>query len=209
MGDAAMLIRFATQLSDTANRAALAMARRVAASPPDGVVEIDSTLISVLVRYDPLRTDAMRLAGELRLLAGTADDEQVANGAALDIEVAFGGEAGPDLDEVAAMTGLPPAEFIARHNARPLRVLTVGFAPGFIYCGFHPEPLRVPRRQVVRRQVPAGTVLFAAGQTAITATPIPTGWHVIGRTAFCNFDPAANPPTRLADGDHISFRALA
>jgi allophanate hydrolase subunit 1 len=48
-------------------------------------------------------------------------------------------------------------------------------------------------------------VLFAAGQTAIAATPIRTGWHVIGRTAFQNFDPQRSPPTRLSAGDLVQF----
>ncbi|MDF2984487.1 MAG: allophanate hydrolase subunit 1, partial [Devosia sp.] len=86
-----------------------------------------------------------------------------------------------------------------------LRVLATGFAPGFVYCGMHPEALAVPRRAAVRRQVPAGTVLFAAGQTAITSTPIPTGWHVIGHTGFRNFDPAAEPPSAVRAGDSIEF----
>jgi inhibitor of KinA len=61
----------------------------------------------------------------------------------------------------------------------------------------------------VRPQVPAGTVLFAAGQTAIAATPIRTGWHVIGQTSFQNFDPTALPPTRLAPGDVVRFTEAA
>ena len=113
------------------------------------------------------------------------------------IPVTFGGEGGPDLDSVAATLGLTAAAFVAAHNAAPLRVLTTGFAPGFVYCGFHAEAMRLPRRTDVRPPVPPGSVLFAAGQTAITSTPIPTGWHVIGRTTFRNFDPAQTPPVVL------------
>ena len=113
--------------------------------------------------------------------------------------------AGDDLDEVAALVGVSRSAFVAMHCAEPLRVLATGFAPGFVYLGFHPEALRIPRRAAVRSQVPAGTVLFAAGQTAITSTDIPTGWHVIGRTEFRNFDPTVEPPTRLAAGDMVRF----
>jgi inhibitor of KinA len=98
--------------------------------------------------------------------------------------------------------------FVERHCAAPLRVLATGFAPGFVYLGFHEEALRVPRRAAVRGRVPAGTVLFAAGQTAITSTDIPTGWHVIGRTGFRNFDPEVLPPTRLAAGDTVRFEVV-
>jgi inhibitor of KinA len=123
------------------------------------------------------------------------------------VQVRFGGADGPDLEAVAHSLHLNTAEFVKAHNQAPLRVLATGFAPGFVYCGFHPPGLVLPRRTQVRRAVPAGSILFAAGQTAIAATEIPTGWHVIGRTGFRNFDPGAASPTRLAAGDRVVFEA--
>ena len=101
--------------------------------------------------------------------------------------------------------GLSVAAFIDRHNRRRLRVLATGFAPGFVYCGFHEAELQLPRRDSIRTNVPAGTVLFAAGQTAVAATSIRTGWHVIGRTAFQNFYAQRVPPTILVSGDEVQF----
>lgn len=201
LGDRALLIRFADTLSDAANRAAIAFAALVEAAALPGVVEIVPNLVSVLLRYEPGAITFERLAGELRLLTSAPGDATVA-GAAHAIAISFDGE---DLGDVASQLNLAPAGFIRAHNARSLRVLATGFAPGFVYCGLHPAALVVPRRTVVRRQVPAGTVLFAAGQTAITSTPIPTGWHVIGHTGFRNFDPAAEPPTAVRAGDTIRF----
>ena len=97
------------------------------------------------------------------------------------------------------------ADFISQHNAQALRVLATGFAPGFVYCGLHADDLIVPRRAAVRAAVPPGTVLFAAGQTAITATELPTGWHILGHTDFTNFDPGTTPATQLKGGDHVRF----
>jgi inhibitor of KinA len=88
-------------------------------------------------------------------------------------------------------------------------VLATGFAPGFVYCGFHEAGLRVPRRAAVRPPVAPGSVLFAAGQTAIAATPVPTGWHLIGRTDFINFDAMRDPPTILQEGDLVAFEAVS
>jgi 5-oxoprolinase (ATP-hydrolysing) subunit B len=206
LGDSALLVRFAEALDDLANKRTLQFAQALSRDPIAGVVEVVPSLVSVLVRYDPVQVDPVRLAGELGLrMSGTP----VANaGQTHRIEVRFGGGDGPDLDEVAAMLGYSANTFIARHNAAPLRVLTTGFAPGFVYCGFHEDGMTVPRRTVVRPLVPAGSVLFAAGQTAIAATDIPTGWHVIGRTEFRNFDPAQVPPTRLVAGDLIAFGSL-
>jgi len=206
VGDAALMVRFGSSLSQAANRAATRFARQLAEAPLAGVLEVVPNLVSVLLRYDPAHEDVARLAGELRLRlsrASAADQAPVTAGHR--VPVRFGGSAGPDLDEVSAALGLAPGDFIAAHNASRLQVLATGFAPGFVYCGFHPEQLHLPRRTVVRPSVPIGSVLFAAGQTAITSTLLPTGWHVIGSTDLRNFDPCADPPTHLRAGDDIAF----
>lgn len=205
LGDSGLLVRFGTTLTDAANRAAIALALLLDRAPLPGVVEVVPNLVSVLLRYDPLVVGPSALAGELRLALFELDAEAVA-GRAWTIPVAFDG---PDLEDVAETLGMSVAAFIAAHNGQALRVLATGFAPGFVYCGLHPEALVLPRRAMVRSSVPAGSVLFAAGQSAITATEMPTGWHVIGRTDFANFDAAVSPPTQLAAGDTIAFVVAA
>jgi KipI family sensor histidine kinase inhibitor len=204
LGDRGLLVRFSDTLSEAANAAAIGFARRVTAAGLPGVEEVVPNLVSVLVRYAPAEIAFERLAGEVRLLLA-APAEALAPGRQHAVPVRFDGA---DLDEVAERLGMDRAAFVAAHCAGPLRVLATGFAPGFVYLGFHDARLLVPRRAELRRQVPAGTVLFAAGQTAITSTPIPTGWHVIGHTGFRNFDPAAVPPTRLAAGDMVGFEVV-
>ena len=199
MGDAAVLVRFGDTLSAAANRQAIAFAARLDADVPEGVEEVAPGLVSVLLRTLP-GVDFWRLSGELRLRMEEPLVETTHN--RWSIPVVFDGE---DLMEVCGRLKLAPGNFVVRHNGTPLRVLATGFAPGFVYCGFHSPTLFVPRREQVRPMVPAGTVLFAAGQTAITATPIRTGWHVIGRTVFQNFDPNETPPTAFAPGDRIEF----
>ena len=203
LGDHGLLVRFGDSLSEPANEAAIAFGRTAEVAGLPGVVEVVPNLVSVLLNYQPEVMGFERLAGEVRLLVSGPAAASIASGSHT-VGVQFDGE---DIGEVAAATGLSAAAFVEAHNAAALRVLATGFAPGFIYCGFHPAALHLPRRAEVRRQVPAGTVLFAAGQTAITSTPIPTGWHVIGRTEFRNFDPAADPPTRVRAGDAVRFEA--
>ncbi len=204
LGDSALLVRFGTTLDDAANRKAIGLASTLAAQPLAGVLEIVPSLVSVLVRYDPMAVDPQRLAGEISLRLQRLSE--AASGAEHTISVRFDG---PDLAEVAGALGMSVDGFVAAHNAQPLRVLATGFAPGFVYCGFHPETLVLPRRQTVRAKVTSGALLFAAGQTALAATDIPTGWHWIGTTDFRNFDADAEPPTRLAAGDHLIFEAAA
>lgn len=199
LGSRAVLVRFGEALSAEANERAIAFAASLDSEMPDGVEEVAPGLVSVLLRIRG-GTDFWRLSGQLRLRLGSP--AALAPGAVHEIAVSFDGE---DLAQVARLTGLTRAEFVARHNSAPLRVLATGFAPGFVYCGFHAAPLIVPRREQVRPNVPAGTILFAAGQTAVAATSIRTGWHVIGTTSFRNFDPDMAPPTRLAAGDTVRF----
>ena len=203
LGDCALLVRFGQSLDDAANRAALVFAARLKAEGIGGVVEIVPSLVSVLVRYDPAKVDVARLSGELALrLSG---DGAFGESRTHRIGVRYDG---PDIGEVAALLGLSIDGFVEVHSRDGMRVLATGFAPGFVYCGFHEKSLTVPRRTLVRPQVSAGSVLFAAGQTAIAATDVPTGWHVIGHTQFRNFDPTANPPTQLRAGDQIIFEAV-
>jgi KipI family sensor histidine kinase inhibitor len=201
LGDCGLLVRFADSLSEAANVAVIGFAQRAAAEQLPGVAEVVPNLVSVLLRYDAAAVDFERLAGEVRLLVSGPVDE-LAPGRECVVPVVFDGD---DVDEVAAGLGMERGAFVTAHCARPLRVLAIGFAPGFAYCGFHEERLHVPRRAEVRARVPAGTVLFAAGQTAITSTDIPTGWHVIGHTGFRNFDPARSPPSQLVAGDMVRF----
>jgi allophanate hydrolase subunit 1 len=78
-----------------------------------------------------------------------------------------------------------------------------------VYCGLHAPELVLPRRSAVRPAIAAGSVLFAAGQTAIASTEMPTGWHLIGHTAFRNLDLNRIPPTSLRAGDVINFATSA
>lgn len=204
LGDRTILLRFAQRLDDPANDAAIRCAARLLTDDIPGVTEIVPNLVSVSIHYDPFVVNFDELAGQLRLKLSATEDFS-GSPSHHTISVRFGDEYGPDLAEVAKSLNMNEAAFIVAHNASAIRVLATGFAPGFVYCGMHPKNLELPRRSTVRQSVPPGTILFAAGQTAITATSIPTGWHVIGRTDFSNFDLDQTPPTKLVAGDIIQF----
>ncbi|HWJ88616.1 MAG TPA: carboxyltransferase domain-containing protein [Pelagibacterium sp.] len=204
LGDHAILVRFSDRLDVGANALAIDFAQRLKDQPPVGVLEVAPNLVSVLVRYDPARTTFAALAGEIRLI-GSETGPNRSGGRTHRIEVVYGGAGGPHLEAVAATLGLTVERFVAAHRAEALRVLSVGFAPGFLYCGMHGPDLLLPRREEVVPSVPPGSVLFAARQTAITATPVSTGWSIIGRTRFLNFDPETMPPTHAIAGDDVTF----
>ena len=89
---------------------------------------------------------------------------------------------GPDLDDVAALTGLSRAEVVAAHTGTPWRVAFGGFAPGFAYLVGGDPRLRVPRRDRPRPSVPAGSVGLAGEFSGVYPRSSPGGWQLLGTT---------------------------
>src|SRR5262249_55828790 len=123
----------------------------------------------------------------------------------IDIPVCYGGECGPDLEDVARHTGLAPAEVIARHSAVTYLVYFLGFSPGFPYLGGLAPELATPRLSAPRKRVPAGSVAIGGRQTGVYPVESPGGWRIIGRTDLRLFDPNAEPPALLRTGDSVRF----
>jgi KipI family sensor histidine kinase inhibitor len=112
---------------------------------------------------------------------------------------------GPDLDEVARLTGLSPEEVIARHTGAEHVAAFIGFQPGFAYLTRGDELLHVPRRDVPRTRVPGGTVAIAGPYSGVYPRESPGGWRLLGSTTALMFDPAREPPALLAPGDRVRF----
>ena len=211
-GDGAWLVDFGERTDDAVNNAAIAFDGWVRAQGFEGVVETAPTIRSVLVRYDPLVVDGEAL--HARLDAGL-DQRDWLEAAPPEgrrrwhIPVAYGGEHGPHLVEIAAERGVREAEVIEEHSARSHRVRMVGFAPGFVYTGMLDDAWDLPRRTEVVAAVPPGTIAVAVRQTVLTSTTIPTGWRLIGRTPWRAFALDREPPFALAAGDELVFEPIA
>lgn len=121
------------------------------------------------------------------------------------IDVDYGGEAGPDLADVASAVRLPEREVVALHMGREYVVYFLGFQPGFAYLGDIDERLRVPRRDSPRASVPPGSIAIALNYTAVYPFASPGGWHIIGRTRMRVFD-ATRGAALFAAGDRVRFR---
>jgi KipI family sensor histidine kinase inhibitor len=115
---------------------------------------------------------------------------------------------GPDLDEVARLSGLTPDEVVAAHTATPLRVGFGGFAPGFAYLVGGDERLNVPRRAEPRTRVPVGAVGLAGEFSGIYPRESPGGWQLIGHTDAKLWDLDRDPPALLTPGATVRFRAI-
>lgn len=205
LGDAAAIVRLGDTADVATARRVRAALSRVTDAPPDGVIDTCATFTTLAVFFDPARTDAEAIAAALRERLRNLGDEAAPPPATVDIPVDYGGDAGPDLEAVAAAVRLAPAEVVRLHRDARHVVGMIGFAPGFPYLLGLPATLHLPRRAVPRAHVPAGSVAIAAGQTGIYPHASPGGWHVIGRTTTSLFDPFRTPPALLGVGDVVRF----
>ena len=112
---------------------------------------------------------------------------------------------GPDLESVADVTGLTPAEVVGAHTGTPWRVAFAGFTPGFAYLVGGDPRLRVPRRDNPRVNVPAGSVALADEFSGIYPRASPGGWQILGFTGLRLWDLDREPAALLTPGRAVRF----
>jgi KipI family sensor histidine kinase inhibitor len=189
---------------DPARAQALAANLRATGNWLDVVGGIDS----VVLRFDAAIQDldvALKKAADL-LDFHVDMAHEIAE--VVEIPVHYGGDYGPDLEEVCARLGLSTDEFIALHTNGEHVVEMLGFTPGFTYVGGLDERLDVPRRGEPRTKVAAGSVGIAEGHTGLYALSGPGGWALVGRTSYPLFDASAEDPFALGPGTRIRFVAV-
>ncbi|MEZ4295528.1 MAG: carboxyltransferase domain-containing protein [Polyangiaceae bacterium] len=116
---------------------------------------------------------------------------------------------GPDLDDIAARTGLSRTAVIDLHTGREHVVELIGFLPGFAYMGPVDPRLVLPRRPAPRPRVEAGTVAVAGAFTGIYPLASPGGWNLLGASHGPRpFDPSRADPFLFSPGDRVRFRSI-
>ncbi len=195
-GDRALLV----ELDD--GEQALGLAHALRADPPAALDELVPAARTVLLTaadghgVPALREAVQRLGAGTTAVAGTATDEVV------EIPVVYDG---PDLDDVARLTGLDVAAVVAAHTGQTWRVAFGGFAPGFGYLLGEDDRLHVPRREESRTRVPAGAVGLAGEYSGVYPRESPGGWQLIGRTDLAMFDLDRDPAALLRPGVAVRF----
>lgn len=161
---------------------------------------------SVLLRVRP-GTDLRAFGGRVRRVL-TSPDEQAGDRAPVTapglvvLPVTYDG---PDLHEVADVTGLSVQDVVARHLAPTYAVAFGGFMPGFAYLVGLDPALVVPRRSTPRERVPAGSVAVADRFTAVYPAATPGGWRLLGTCAMTLFDVSRADPALLTPGTRVRF----
>jgi KipI family sensor histidine kinase inhibitor len=209
VGDAAVLLTLGKHVDpELAERAqAIAAAIDAARATEPALGRAVPAHASILVPFDPLAID---LEAVTTLVAACASRIGPLIGdpgrqAPIEIAVRYGGADGPDLDELAALHDLRPADVVELHAGASYRVLFLGFAPGFAYLGGLPTQIVTPRKATPRPRVPAGSVGIAGEQTGVYPLAMPGGWQLIGRTDARLWDVTLPSPAVLGPGDRVRF----
>lgn len=202
-GDAGWLV----EVADTAEVLAWSDALRAAdLAEVAEVVPAARTLLVIAAPGAGLGAVRERL---LALEVGAADEHaggQVGGGSEeVEIPVTYDG---PDLADVARLTGLSEDEVVAAHTGEPWRVAFGGFAPGFGYLSGGDPRLEVPRRDEPRTKVPAGAVGLAGTFSGVYPRESPGGWQLIGTTDATLWDLDRDPPALLRPGAVVRFVAV-
>jgi len=170
-----------------------------------GLLNLHPAFASVLIDFDPRRRTHAEVESLVRARFALSEDPAVAQPRVIEIPVCYGGEFGPDLEDVARHTGLTLRQVIDLHASAAYLVYFLGFSPGFPYLGGLPPQLATPRLPAPRKRVPAGSVAIGGSQAGIYSVESPGGWRIIGRTWHVLFDASRTPPALLRAGDSIHF----
>jgi 5-oxoprolinase (ATP-hydrolysing) subunit B len=203
-GDSAITVEFSREIDDDANRRVLALDRALADAPIAGVTETVPTYRSLLVHYDPAQIGFQALGEKLTGLARIpAPPSREARRWRL--PVAYGGENGIDLEDVAKALDTTPDDIVARHVEGDYRVAMIGFTPGWSYLSGLEKFLHMPRRKNPRLLTPAGTISIGGVQTGVQCLAGPSGWHLLGRTPVRTYQLHRDPMFLLEPGDSVTF----
>ena len=183
--------------------------RRLAEIRVTGIRELVPTYRSLSIHHDPIKLPRAKLETIVSGAMESLGDSGAPEKRVLVMPVAYGGEFGPDMSNVAEHTKLDESEIVKRHTGTDYYCYMLGFTPGFSYLGGLDESLATPRLKTPRTLIPAGSVGIAGSQTGAYSIDSPGGWQLIGRTPLRLFDPGnSDNPTLTDAGEWIRFRSI-
>ncbi|MTT31866.1 5-oxoprolinase subunit PxpB [Terrilactibacillus sp. BCM23-1] len=223
LGDSAIVIQFGQTIDRAIHRKIKHLADYIETHPFHGFIECVPAYVNLTIYYNPYLVwkslektsipNTMTSYDYVRQTLETIIDqikgigEQVER--TVEIPVCYGGEFGPDLQDVATYNHLTIDEVIDIHSNGDYLVYMIGFCPGFPFIGGMSEKISTPRRSSPRTSIPEGSVGIAGIQTGVYPIATPGGWQLIGRTPLDLFLPNNDPPSLLQSGDKVRFKPIS
>ena len=208
-GENALILYVGEETSPQVSAAVQAAAKAIEQALGEHLIDLVPSYASLLIIYDPLRTDHLAVSKAVHRAADQLERAQLDEGRAVVLPVYYSPESGEDLEALAERAGLTTDEVIALHCGCDYRVYAIGFAPGFAYLGEVDERIAAPRLATPRQKVPRGAVAIADRQTAVYPAVSPGGWNLIGRCPIRMFNPEHNPTMPVSVGDKVQFEPIS
>lgn len=204
-GDSSVLIEFGKEISPEINRKITATVQMMKEQHIEGVVDMIPAFCSLLINYDPRVISFDELKKRLEHLVKLDAKAGKNRKKIYEIPVCYGGEYGPDMENIAKNAGLTEEEVIKIHSSRDYLIYMLGFLPGFCYLGGLDERIHTPRLANPRIKINAGSVGIGGSQTGIYPLDSPGGWQLMGMTPVKTYDPDREIPILVEAGDYIRF----
>lgn len=204
-GDSSILVVFGDEISPEINRKITATVQMMRAQHIEGVVDVIPAFCSLLINYDPRVITFEKMKKRMEHLLQFDAEMEKETKRVFQIPVCYGGNYGPDIQNIADHAGMTEEEVIALHSSKDYLIYMLGFLPGFCYLGGLDERLHTPRLASPRIRIPAGSVGIGGSQTGIYPLDSPGGWQLMGMTPIRTYDPGRENPILLEAGDYIRF----
>jgi inhibitor of KinA len=205
LGEQALIVELGDRIDPAVHRKVLAFCKWLRQQKINGVVEWVPSYTGVTIHFDPFLLSPFELQSKLAGFSSESVDDGQDRVRVIEIPVCYGGEFGPDLEELARFRRMDAKEVIRIHAGGTYLVYMIGFVPGFAYLGGMSPRIAMPRRDSPRPKIPAGSVGIAGEQTGVYPLEVPGGWRIIGRTPLPLFLPEQSPPSLLRAGDLVQF----
>ena len=207
-GDCAVCVEFGNEISPEINAKIRAFKIALEKENIDGIVETVPTYRSLLVVYRPEVILFKELTEKFDGIMGAMRNIQIPPPTVIEIPVLYGGDKGPDLENVAAHNHKTIDEVIEIHTSEEYLIYMLGFIAGFPYLGGMSKEIATPRLKSPRVKIEGGSVGIAGEQTGIYPVASPGGWQLIGRTPLKLYDAEREKPVLLEAGQYIKFRSV-
>lgn len=204
-GDSAIVICFGEKISELLNLKVRSLKLAIERQEVIGIIEMTPTYCSLMIHYNPLLIGYEHLIKKVSEINENLEEIDLPKPSIIDIPTLYGGEYGPDIENVARHNNLSTEEVIQIHASRAYQIYMLGFTPGFPYLGGMDERIATPRLATPRTKIVGGSVGIAGSQTGIYPIDSPGGWQIIGRTPLALYDPKCDEPILLKAGETIRF----
>ncbi|MCR5301212.1 MAG: 5-oxoprolinase subunit PxpB [Lachnospiraceae bacterium] len=207
-GDRALTVELGNEIDEHINARLMGLIKILSAERIKGIEEFVPSFCSVLIHYNPAILSYTKMTEIVNRAIATPVQEGARHKRVVKIPVCYGGQFGPDIEDVAEHAGISVEEVIKIHTSEPYLVYMLGFQPGFPYLGGLDERIYTPRLETPRIRLEAGSVGIGGAQTGLYPMESPGGWRIIGVTPVRCYNPDKDVPIPYMAGDHIKFESI-